>query len=156
MIENYPRSAIICDEVGLGKTISTGLLVRYLLISQTVQRVLILVPASVQPQWHEELREKFNLHFWSYDKGKFLNTYGEIYSPTGNPWNSQKLILASSHLVRRSDRATELLQADGWDLIILDEAHHARRRSPQAREDTPNALLGLMRRLKEKTRSLLL
>jgi SNF2 family DNA or RNA helicase len=118
--------------------------------------VLILVPASVQPQWHEELREKFNLHFWSYDKGKFLNTYGESYSPTGNPWNSQKLILASSHLVRRSDRATELLQADGWDLIILDEAHHARRRSPQAREDTPNALLGLMRRLKEKTRSLLL
>jgi ERCC4-related helicase len=156
MIEDYPRSAIICDEVGLGKTISTGLLVRYLLISQTVQRVLILVPASVQSQWHEELREKFNLHFWSYDQGKFLSTYGESYAPTGNPWNSQTLILASSHLVRRSDRATELLEADDWDLIILDEAHHARRRSPQAREDTPNRLLGLMRQLREKSRSLLL
>ena len=153
---NYPTSAIICDEVGLGKTISAGLIARYLLVSQTAKRVLILVPASVQPQWHEELREKFNLHFWSYDKGKFSNPYGEIQQAIANPWDEKDLILASSHLVRRSDRAQELLEADNWDLIILDESHHARRKSPQTRKDTPNQLLTLMRSLKEKTRSLLL
>jgi SNF2 family DNA or RNA helicase len=156
IIENYPKSATICDEVGLGKTVSTGLLIRYLLISQTIKRILILVPASVQPQWHEELREKFNLHFWSYDKNQFINPYGEIHQPLANPWNEKDLILASSHLVRRSERRQELLNADNWDLIILDEAHHARRQSPKTREDTPNSLLNLMRSLKEKTQSLLL
>ncbi|MEB3310893.1 MAG: SNF2-related protein, partial [Snowella sp.] len=55
-ISNYPTSAIICDEVGLGKTISAGLITRYLWVSQKAKRILILVPASVQPQWHEELR----------------------------------------------------------------------------------------------------
>ncbi|MEB3309750.1 MAG: helicase-related protein, partial [Snowella sp.] len=142
--------------VGLGKTISAGLITRYLWVSQKAKRILILVPASVQPQWHEELREKFNLHFWSYDKGKLTNPYGEVQQALGNPWNEKDLVLASSHLVRRSDRAQELLEAEDWDLIILDESHHARRKSPQAREDTPNQLLKLMRGLKEKTRSLLL
>jgi len=154
---NFPKSFLIADEVGLGKTIETGLILRYLLVSQKVKRVLILAPASIQPQWHEELREKFNLHFWSYNKGELKNPYGEkSQSGEENIWNSQNLILASSHLVRRSDRAQELLAAQPWDLVVLDEAHHARRQSPQNRKETPNRLLQLMQQLKEKTRSLLL
>ncbi|EAZ88079.1 SNF2-related protein [Crocosphaera chwakensis] len=156
MIDQWSKSAMICDEVGLGKTISTGVLLRYLLLSKQVKRVLILVPASVQPQWHEELREKFNLHFWSYDKGIFKNSYGETCQSIENPWNEKELILASSHLVRRKERTQELLDAENWDLVVLDEAHHARRKSPQKRDDTPNSLLRLMRELKDKTRSLLL
>ena len=127
-----------------------------MLISKTIKRVLILVPASVQSQWHEELREKFNLHFWSYDKRSFTNPDGENNQPLNNPWNQFDLILASSHLVRRKERQTELLDADNWDLVILDEAHHARRKNPQAREDTPNCLLNLMRNLREKTQAFLL
>ncbi len=156
IIKNYPQSAIISDEVGLGKTISAGLIIRYLLLAKKAKRILILVPASLQSQWQEELREKFNLHFWSYDKGVFTNTYGEIYTPQNNPWDEQDLILASSHLVRRKDRQIELLNAKNWDVISLDEAHHARRKSPQTREDTPNSLLRLMRELKLKTQFLLL
>jgi len=155
--EQFPKSFLIADEVGLGKTIEAGLILRYLLVSQKVKRVLILAPASIQPQWHEELREKFNLHFWSYSKGELKNPYGErSLSGEENIWNSQNLILASSHLVRRSDRAKELLDAQPWDLVILDEAHHARRQSPQNRKETPNRLLQLMQQLKAKTRSLLL
>ncbi len=154
---SFPKSFLIADEVGLGKTIETGLILRYLLVSQKVKRVLILAPASIQPQWHEELREKFNLHFWSYSKGELKNPYGEkSLSGEENIWNSQNLILASSHLVRRSDRTQQLLDAQPWDLVILDEAHHARRKSPQNRKDTPNRLLLLMQQLKEKSRSLLL
>jgi SNF2 family DNA or RNA helicase len=74
---NFPKSFLIADEMGLGKTIETGLILRYLLISQKVKPVLILAPASIQPQWHKELREKFNLHFWSYSKGELKNSYGE-------------------------------------------------------------------------------
>ncbi|MEH1807909.1 DEAD/DEAH box helicase [Nostoc sp.] len=154
--QNFPQSFLIADEVGLGKTIETGLILRYLLLSKKVKRVLILAPASVQPQWQEELREKFNLHFWSYTSTEFKDPYKRTIPAAANPWNTQDLILASSHLVRRTDRMQQLLSAEPWDLVILDEAHHARRKSPQDRKETPNRLLQLMTQLKEKTKSLIL
>lgn len=154
--QNFPQSFLIADEVGLGKTIETGLILRYLLLSKKVKRVLILAPASVQPQWQEELREKFNLHFWSYTSTEFKDPYKRTIPAAANPWNTQDLILASSHLVRRTDRMHQLLSAEPWDLVILDEAHHARRKSPQDRKETPNRLLQLMAQLKEKTKSLIL
>ena len=153
---DFPRSFLIADEVGLGKTIETGLILRYLLVSQKVRRVLVLAPASVQPQWQEELREKFNLHFWSYSQGTFQDPCGNPCTPAPNPWNTQDQILASSHLVRRQERMTELLEAEPWDLVVLDEAHHARRKSPQARKDTPNRLLELLEHLRQRTRALVL
>jgi len=90
----------------------TGLILRYLLVSQKIKPVLTLAPASIQPQRHEELREKFNLHFWNYSKGELKNFYGErSQSGEENIWNSQNLILASSHLVGQSDRTKQLLDA---------------------------------------------
>ncbi|MTF40390.1 SNF2-related protein [Cyanobacterium aponinum] len=155
-IADFPTSALISDEVGLGKTVSTGIIVRYLLISRQVQRILILTPKSVQSQWHEELREKFNLHFWSYSKGVFTNPDGKTITPINNIWNEVDLVLASSHLVRQGSHSQDLLQAKDWDLVVVDEAHHARRRNPQRRENTPNCLLDLLQQLREKTKSLLL
>jgi SNF2 family DNA or RNA helicase len=167
----FPCNVLIADEVGLGKTIETGLILRYLLVSQRIKRVLVLAPASVQPQWQGELREKFNLHFWSYSQGSFRDPFGEILNTkpwqkeinseqdartTGNPWNACDLVLASSHLVRRQDRMAELLEAEPWDLVVLDEAHHARRKSPQQRKETPNSLLKLMQQLRARSRSLIL
>jgi SNF2 family DNA or RNA helicase len=162
--EKFPQSFLIADEVGLGKTIETGLVLRYLLLAKKVKRILILAPASVQPQWQEELREKFNLHFWSYTQNEFKDPYTltplsvdtEESGERSNPWNTQNLILASSHLVRRTERMQQLLSAEPWDLVVLDEAHHARRKSPQDRKETPNRLLELMQQLREKTKSLLL
>ena len=156
MASEFPRNALIADEVGLGKTIETGLVLRYLLLSKKVKRVLILAPASVQPQWQEEMREKFNLHFWSYGKNELVDPYKQSVTITGNPWNQQNLVLASSHLVRRKERMQELLESEPWDLVVLDEAHHARRKSPQNRKDTPNRLLELMDRLRAITQALLL
>ena len=155
--EKFPQSFLIADEVGLGKTIETGLILRYLILSKQIKRVLILAPASVQPQWQEELREKFNLHFWSYTSVDFKDPYKQtIPADANNPWNTQNLILASSHLVRRTERIQQLLSAEPWDLVVLDEAHHARRKSPQNRKETPNRLLELMEQLKDKTKSLVL
>ena len=156
VVKDFPRSFLIADEVGLGKTIETGLILRYLILSQRVKRVLVLAPASVQPQWHDELREKFNLHFWSYNQGSFQDPFGQTAIPSENPWNTQDLVLASSHLVRRQDRMQELLDAEPWDLVVLDEAHHARRKAPQQRKETPNRLLELLQDLRHKTQSLIL
>jgi SNF2 family DNA or RNA helicase len=155
--QKFPQSFLIADEVGLGKTIETGLILRYLILSKQIKRVLILAPASVQPQWQEELREKFNLHFWSYTSVDFKDPYkNSIPADTNNPWNTQNLILASSHLVRRTERIEQLLSAEPWDLVVLDEAHHARRKSPQNRKETPNRLLELMEQIKDKTKCLVL
>ena len=159
--QHFPCRLLIADEVGLGKTIEAGLILRYLLISQKARRILILAPASVQPQWHSELREKFNLHFWSYSQNQFSYSSPELAPwvsphPEENPWNQHDLILASSHLVRRQERRQELLAAQTWDLVILDEAHHARRQTPQSRKDTPNSLLTLMRELAGNSQSLIL
>ena len=77
----------------------------------------------------------------------------------GSDWHREPVVIASSHLMRRRDRAAGLLEeAEPWDLVVLDEAHHARRRSAgaAAKEGGPNALLDLMRSLKERTQGLVL
>ena len=137
--QEFPRNALIADEVGLGKTIETGLVLRYLLVSRKVKRILILAPASVQPQWQDELREKFNLHFWSYIQGGLRDSYKQTHPLSSNPWNSQDLILASSHLIRRQERMQELLEAEPWDLVVLDEATTPAARAPRTVRRHPTA-----------------
>ena len=107
-------------------------------------------------QWRTELHEKFALPFWYYDGTSFQNPYdGTISLASSQPWNEHDLILASSHLVRRHQRQGTLLDGPQWDVIVVDEAHHARRR--EQRGDRPNRLLALLRTLAaKKTRSLFL
>ena len=163
MYQGWPCRVLIADEVGLGKTISTGLLIRQAWLAGLAKRVLVMVPASVMPQWQNELYEKFNLNVPIYD-GQSLcwrKTHG---SPEPrerkvgrDEWHKEGLVLCSSHLMRRRDRADDLLKAEDWDLIVLDEAHHARRKAPGSpQEGGPNRLLRLMLSLKDKARSLVL
>jgi superfamily II DNA or RNA helicase len=63
----YPESLLFCDEVGLGKTIEAGLTISRLVTIGEVSDALLLVPATVQPQWQEELLEKFNINAYSYE-----------------------------------------------------------------------------------------
>src|SRR5690606_6621952 len=77
IVDTWPRSYLLADEVGLGKTIEAGMVVRELLLSGQAERMLLLVPASVQRQWQEELWEKFCLDVPSLSKGKFLDYEGK-------------------------------------------------------------------------------
>ena len=161
---HWPPKLLIADEVGLGKTIQAGLLLRQAWLAGKAKRVLILAPKAVLGQWQIELREKFNLD-WPIYNGKDFSwapsparrALGEPAS-AGRTWHEQPALIASSQLMRRGDRARVLLEeAEPWDLIVLDEAHHARRRGMGAKQaDRPNALLRLMRGLKERTQGLLL
>lgn len=83
---------------------------------------------------------------------------GKDMKPIGaSEWHKQPFVIASSQLMRREQRAEELLRADAWDIIVLDEAHHARRRGGGIGTDTrPNKLLRLMRALNERAQGLLL
>lgn len=158
MYRNWPAKLLIADEVGLGKTIQAGMLLRQSWLAGKAKRVLVLAPKAVLKQWQLELREKFNLDWPLYtgDSLSWLPTpsrrQGLDQEVSRKEWHREPFLLASSHLLRRRDRAPELIaEAAPWDLIVVDEAHHARSNS-----EGPNQLLRLLRALRPKTQSLIL
>ena len=164
MYDAWPPKLLIADEVGLGKTIVAGPLLRQAWLARKAERILIPAPKNVCNQWQIELREKFNLNWPIYDGQKLcwypspakVGHHERVVSR--EDWHKEPIVIASSHLVRRVDRQKELLEAAApWDLVILDEAHHARRRGAgSSSESGPNALLRLMRALRERTTGLVL
>lgn len=160
----WPPRLLIADEVGLGKTIQAGMYLRQAWLAGIAKRVLILAPKAILKQWQIELREKFNLSVPIYDGGE-LSWYPSpalqgknVRKVSRGEWHKEPIVIVSSQLMRRVDRAPEILeQSDPWDLIFLDEAHHARRQSAgAAKEGPPNTLLRLMQRLKDRTQGLIL
>ena len=146
VMATWPRSYLLADEVGLGKTIEAGLVVRELLLTKKAERILLLVPASVLRQWQEELWEKFCLDVPVYDGNTFRQVDGQQKPvPSGvNPWSAFPVVLGSSHLARMRSRRPQILAAGPWDLVFVDEAHHARSRG-LAGSRGANQLLQLLR-----------
>ena len=164
LYDNWPPKLLIADEVGLGKTVQAGLLLRQAWLAGRIKRALILVPKNVCRQWQIELREKFNLNWPIYDGHKLLWHRSpardhDFEKPVSrDAWHREPFVIMSSHLARRQERHQEILDAaEPWDLVVLDEAHHARTKgagTPQAKG--PNRLLQLMRSLKRRTDGLIL
>jgi len=145
VVARFPERFLLCDEVGLGKTIEAGLVVRQLVLSGWVRRCLILAPKSVCRQWQEELYEKFALNVPFFDGHTFRDVFGEERIPEApNPWDAEDIYIASSQLAKRRERQPELLAARPWDLVLVDEAHHARRRDFLSNRYRPNRLLELL------------
>ena len=151
----WPTSRLFADEVGLGKTIEVGLVIRELLTAGRVKRVLLLVPAAVMWQWQSELWEKFTLPIpvlngtrlvWPNGARPNGNTEDRV---RGNRWDAADVMIASSHLARRRSERTHLIDRH-WDLVVVDECHHARRRGGDPKKNDPNALLRLLRAMKRE------
>ena len=138
LIESWPYSYMLCDEVGLGKTIEAALAIRSLILCGRVKRVLIIAPASLTEQWHRELAHKAMLPFaLSRAKpgktGKFTHAYiynGERQDVDDNLY-APDLNIVSSGLARRKDRLALLRTAEDFDIVLVDEAHYARRKNPR-------------------------
>ena len=150
-VDTFPRNYLLADEVGLGKTIEAGLILRELLVTGKANTALFLVPASVIRQWQEEIEEKFSLSIPRLDGGKFFTRRAgvdtELANPGGNPWAAFPVLIASSHLARRRERRDEIIKAGPWDIVLVDEAHHARRSGSKS-TDTPNTLMALLQAMK--------
>jgi SNF2 family DNA or RNA helicase len=113
------RRLLIADEVGLGKTIETGMLLRELMTRGEAERILIITPAGLTRNWRKELAEGFRLHF------EILNQdFADHGSAT---WENHHLVIASIDTLKVPRRIQRLLGAPPWDLIIFDEAHHLSR-----------------------------
>jgi SNF2 family DNA or RNA helicase len=123
--KSQPR-LILADEVGLGKTIEAGLILKELRarMGADLERVLIVVPASLVTQWKFELRTKFNEHFLFHGSAEIARIKAD--HPGQNPWGFEPNVICSLQLARLDPHAEQIVAAS-WDLVIVDEAHHARR-----------------------------
>lgn len=116
-----PR-VLLADEVGLGKTIEAGLIIYQQLISGRSERVLVLVPDSLQHQWMIELRRRFNLNFSVFNLERTASI--REHDPDQNPFLTEQCIIASiDFLLDHPDLQLQALEA-GFDLLVVDEAHH--------------------------------
>ena len=117
-----PPRVLLADEVGLGKTIEAGLILARALASGRAARVLILLPETLIHQWYVELRRRFNLPFAIYDEERCEAI--ESANAGHNPFDDEQLAIADIGWLRDTPLRADQALAAGWDLIIIDEAHH--------------------------------
>lgn len=103
-----------------GKTIEAGMILHQQLLSGAAERVLIVVPETLQHQWLVEMLRRFNLRFSLFDDER----YAEAQHDADNPFETEQLVICSLDFVRRSKQRLEHLCDAEWDLMVVDEAHH--------------------------------
>ncbi len=159
--EAWPDGRLLCDEVGMGKTIEAILVLRRLMAGRGVARALILLPAGLLKQWQAELREKggiicprlegLNSLIWPNGRVERVQNLEEALE--------RDLLLMSRETARTENNLPFLLAAKPWDLVILDESHAARRKKQEEGEfNSGTLLLNLLRelQLRRKARGFLL
>ena len=141
-----PR-VLLADEVGLGKTIEAGMILQNQLFAEKVQRVLIIVPETLQHQWLVEMLRRFNLHFSLFDEERCEDFAEQAI----NPFSTESLIIcALDWLKAHPNRVQQAIEAK-FDCLIVDEAHHL-----AWSENAPSAAYLLVEQLAKAIPSVLL
>ncbi len=140
------RRFLIADEVGLGKTIETGMIIRELVARGEAERILVVAPAGLTRNWQTELAECFGLHF---------DILGIDFTDA-NPavWETHPRVIASIDRLKQPRRKERLTQATRWDLVVFDEAHHLSRTKVGGKVNTTQNYR-LAEALRGRTRDLL-
>ena len=123
VLKQFRGRVLLADEVGLGKTIEAGMVLKEYLLRGMVDSALVLTPASLVGQWREELEAKFDI--------SCATTHDALLRSDPDRFWSQKRLIASLALARRSEHAARLI-GRSFDLVIVDEAHHLRDRTSQS------------------------
>lgn len=121
-LRRFRGRGMLCDEVGLGKTIEAGLIIKEYLMRQMIKRILILTPPGLVQQWREELAQKFNLT-------NFVTNTDDAFRVAGNEaWGRFPQVIASLAAARLPN-TRKIITKLNYDLVIIDEAHHLKNRS---------------------------
>ena len=148
--QRFAPRVLLADEVGLGKTIEAGLIIHQQLKTGRSERILILVPDSLQYQWMIEMRRRFNLQFSLFDLTRTASI--KEHDPEFNPFLTEQCIIASVDLMVDHDDLREQALEAGFDLLVVDEAHHL----TWSEEQGGNDRYDLIEELAEKTPGVLL
>lgn len=134
VLQRMRGRALLCDEVGMGKTIEAGLVLLELLKRGLARSVLIITPPSLIEQWRGEMLRKFGIDFAAQGDGEGA---GEPEAGSVGPaatkrtaWCSAERVIASIHTAKREPYRSALLSRK-WDAVVIDEAHHLRNRNTQ-------------------------
>jgi hypothetical protein len=124
-----PRvNLLIADDVGAGKTVEAGLVLREMLLRRRVDYAVVAAPAGMVRQWQDELEAKFGLAFAIVDR-EHLAVLRRERGFGANPWNSGSFFIVSHSLLADETYAAGLRDALGpfrpKAMLVLDEAHHA-------------------------------
>ena len=119
-MKTFRGRAILADEVGLGKTIEAGLIIKEYMMRGLVRTALVLAPSSLIRQWHEELTGKFGIPFVSTNDASFKQDADRF-------WN-EPFILASLQTAK-SKRHFDAVTSRSYDMVVVDEAHHLKNRT---------------------------
>jgi superfamily II DNA or RNA helicase len=117
VLKQYRGRVLLADEVGLGKTIEAGMILKEYLLRGMAERILILVPAPLVGQWREEMAEKFGIDC--------ATTHDALLRQDPVAFWAQPRIVASMATARRREHAG-VLEAGTYDVVVVDEAHHLR------------------------------
>lgn len=148
--EAWPEGRLLCDEVGMGKTIEAILVLRRLMAGRGVNRALILLPAGLLKQWQAELREKGGMIIPRLEGiNNLVWPDGQIERVKGIEEALKKdILIMSRETARTENNMPYLLSAKPWDLVVLDESHAARRKKQEEGEfNSGTLLLNLLRQL---------
>src|SRR5208282_1246868 len=115
--------ALLSDEVGLGKTIEAGLVIKELLTRGMIRRFLVLTVPSLVDQWEEELNDKFGLAAATTNQPAAREAPEEF-------WRGNNGIVASMHTLKQPAHLERARQTN-WDVLVVDEAHYLRNRDSQ-------------------------
>ncbi|WP_245612530.1 helicase-related protein [Palaeococcus ferrophilus] len=114
ILKNPEIRFLLADDPGAGKTIMAGLVIKELKLRGLAERILIVVPGHLVPQWRREMKEKFQEEF------QIINR--EVFKTTTDVWRREKQVIASIDFLKQEDIIKSLENVD-WDLVIVDEAH---------------------------------
>ncbi|MER1129256.1 helicase-related protein [Pseudomonas aeruginosa] len=139
---------LIADDVGLGKTIETGMLLHALRQRDLIKRILLVTPAGLTKQWQEELYHKFKIEdFEIYGEDFFINEPRQ--------WKMHDCVIGSMDRLKQEGHLESLLQAELWDLVIFDEGHRLSRRQYGQKLDSSERY-DLAKSLRSQTEHMLL
>jgi len=133
LVETWPYNYLLCDEVGLGKTIEAGLAGRSLHLCGLVERILIAAPRALTRQWQREMATKFLMPFGRVLGGPTIKHHYEFPVEEDRPAASlytPNLTIVSTGLLSRQERLPDLDHTTPFDIVLVDEAHYARRKNP--------------------------
>ncbi|GAB3484438.1 RNA polymerase-associated protein RapA [Marinomonas epiphytica] len=147
-IANRPKArALLCDEVGMGKTLEAGLILHHRLLNGLSKRALILTPTNLQHQWLVEMLRRFHQPFTLIND----TVYEDFMEGDDNPFEQQPFVIAPIDWASQHPHATRHMLEASWDMVIVDEAHHL-----SWNPDTPSIGYQVVAKLASASESLLL
>jgi superfamily II DNA or RNA helicase len=117
VLKQYRGRVLLADEVGLGKTVEAGMILKEYMLRGMAERILILTPASLVGQWRDEMAAKFGI--------ACATTHDHLLRSDPMRFWAQPKVIASIAAARRKEHA-DLLTGLSYDVVVIDEAHHLR------------------------------